>query len=283
MTRTRRFPRAGAAVVAVVLTGCSGAGTTADPRMMLTSAGDDMVIEVSIGGGLAPQAVRVSDSLPRVGIGGDGRYLRQRLDGPADPALPTLEERRMSQDALAALLDEARSAGLLADNPDYGKPLIADAMVTRVVVVSGGTRHQVLVSALGYPSPGLSDAAMAARAKLSRFIDVLQHPERITGVSGPQAYGPAQLAVFVLGSAGDSGGKAPAIWPLGDLGTAGAPSEWPDGSARCLVVTGGELASVTDAAAGQGRFTPWRAGDGLWDIGLRPLLPDERNCADVVG
>ncbi len=262
-----------AAVVAVVLAGCANSA----------AAGDEMVIELSIGGGLVPQAVRVGDSLPRVWIGADGRYLRQNSDGSPNPALPTLEERRISQDAVTGLLDQARSAGLLADNPDYGKPLIADAMVTRVVIVTGGTRHQVLVSALGYPNPGLDATAMAARAKLSQFIDVLQHPERIAGVSAPQAYTPDQLAVFVLGAAGAAGDKAPATWPLGDLGTAGAPTDWPAGAARCLVVTGGEVTSVADAAAGKGRFTPWRSGDGLWDIGLRPLLPDEHSCADVVG
>ncbi len=262
-----------AAVVAAVLGGCANSA----------AATDGMVIELSIGGGLVPAAVRVSDSLPRVWIGGDGRYLRQPPDGQSNPALPTLEERRISVDAVAGLIDQARSAGLLADIPDYGKPLIADAMVTRVVIITGGTRHQVLVSALGYPNPGLDDTAMAARAKLSQFIDVLQHPERIAGVSAPQAYTPAQLAVFVLGSAGATGDKAPATWPLGNLGTAGAPTDWPAGAARCLVVGGGEVTSVADAAAGKDRFTPWRSGDALWDIGLRPLLPDEHSCADVVG
>ena len=274
---------AAAAVVAVVVAGCANTAPTAGERVTPTSASDAMVIELSIGGGLAPPAVRVSDSLPRVWIGGDGRYLRQTSDGPANPALPTLEERRISQDAVAGLLDQARSAGLLEDNPDYGKPLIADAMVTRIVIVTGGMRHQVLVSALGYPNPGLGDAAVAARAKLSQFIDVLQHPERISGAGGPTPYTPTELAVFVLGPAGGSAQKAPTTWPLGDLGTVGASSDWPVGSARCLVVTGDDVTSVANAAAGQDRFTPWRSGNGLWDIALRPLLPDEHSCADVVG
>lgn len=242
-----------------------------------------MVIELSIGGGLAPPAVRVSDSLPRVWIGGDGRYLRQPPDGASNPALPAIEERQISEDAVIALIDQARSAGLLADNPDYGKPLIADAMVTRVVIVTGGTRHEVRVSALGYPNAGLDDAVMAARARLSAFIDVLQHPERIAGVSGPTPYPPAQLAVFVLGPAGAAGEKPTATWPLGDPASAGAPSDWPSGSARCLVVSGGDVTSVANAAAAADRFTPWKSGNELWDIALRPLLPDEHSCGDVVG
>jgi hypothetical protein len=272
-----------AALAAVALAGCTTTAPTASPRVTTTSVSGAMVIELSIGGGLAPAAVRVSDSLPRVWIGGDGRYLRQTMDGAPNPALPTLEERRIPHDALAGLLDQARGAGLLEDNRDYGKPLIADAMVTRVVIVTGGSRHEVLVSALGYPNASLDAAAVAARAKLSQFVDVLQHPERIAGVSGPEPYAPNELAVFVLGTAGATAQNAPATWPLGDLGEAGAPTDWPVGSARCLVVTGGDVNSVANVAAGKDRFTPWRSGNGLWDIALRPLLPDEHNCADVVG
>lgn len=264
---------AAAAVIAIVLAGCANTAT----------ADDGVVIELSVGGGLAPSAVRVSDSLPRVWIGGDGRYLRQTPEGPPNPALPAIEERRISEDAVAGLLDQARSASLLADDPAYGKPLIADAMVTRLVVVTGGTRREVRVSALGYPNAGLDDAAVAARARLSAFIDVLQNPERIAGVSAPTPYTPARLAVFVLGAADASSEKAPAAWPLGDLGSAGSQSDWPAGSARCLVVSGGDVTSVADAAVGADRFTPWSSGDRLWDIGLRPLLPDEFSCADVVG
>jgi hypothetical protein len=277
MMPARRRPGKGlaAALVAVVLAGCANTATA-------TNADEPMVIELSVGGGLAPPAVRVSDSLPRVWVGGDGRYLRQAPDAPATAALPRLEERRISQTALADLLDQARRAGLLADNPDYGSPGIADAMVTRIVIVTGGVRRQVLVSALGYPNTGLDDAALAARARLAEFIEVLQHPERVAGASEPTAYRPAGIAVFVLGAADTSAEKPPATWPFGDLGAAGAPSDWPAGAARCLVVGGDEVTSVANAAAGQDRFTPWRAGDGLWDIGLRPLLPDEHRCADVV-
>lgn len=268
------------AVVAVVLAGCARPSPPADQTATLTSSAESMVIEVSVGGGLAPPAVRVGDSLPRVWIAGDGRYLRTTSDGST--ALPTLEERRISEAALAGLLDDARAAGLLADNPDYGTPRIADAMVTRIVVVSGGARHQVRVSALGYPNPGLDDAAVAARARLSDFLDVVQHPERLDGAGAPEPYRPRELAVFVLGAADPSAPAVPAVWPLGALGTAGSPTDWPAGATRCLVVTGDDVGPVVRAAAGKDRSTPWRSGDGLWDIAVRPLLPDEHSCADVV-
>lgn len=279
--RTRRMS-AVAAMVAIVLAGCANTGTGAPP-LAPDGKSDAMVIEVSIGGGLAPPAVRVSDSLPRVWIAGDGRYLRRSPESSGSPALITLEERRIPVDSLGALLDSARAAGLLEESPDFGNPRIADAMVTRVVVVTGGERHSVLIPALGYPNPGVTDAQAAARARVSEFIDLLQNPERIEGVSSGSRYVPTALAVYVLGAAGGPEENPPAAWPLGDLGTAGEVTDWPDRAARCLLVSGDDVARVADAAAGQGRFAPWRAGDGLWDIAIRPLLPDERGCTDVTG
>lgn len=271
-----------AMMTAALLVGCSHDSTTTGQQSTLTSSSDGMVIEVSSGGGLAPPEVRVSDSLPRVWIAGDGRHLRQTSGTSSPPALVTLEDRRISETALDGLLEHARSAGLLADNPDYGTPRIVDAMVTRIVVVTDAVRHEVRVSALGYPNLGLDDAAVAARARLSQFLDALQNPERLDSAGGPTPYRPTELAVFVLGSADASAPDTPASWPLGDLGTAGTPTDWPVGTARCLVVTGGDVESVAMAAAGVGRFAPWRAADGLWDIALRPLLPDEHSCADVL-
>lgn len=277
----RRGPAA--AIVAMLLAGCSNTSTTADQQSTLTSSSEAMVVEVSTGGGLVPPAVRVSDSLPQVWIAGDGRYLRQTSGTSSTPALATLEDRRISEAALTGLLDDARSDGLLADNPDYGTPRIVDAMVTRIVIVTGGVRHEVRVSALGYPNPGLDDAAVAARARLSQFLDGLQNPERLDVTGSPAPYRPTELALFVLGPADASAQDTPASWPLGDLGTAGTPTDWPVGSARCLLITGADVDSVVTAAAGVGRSAPWRSGNGLWEIALRPLLPDEHSCADVLG
>ena len=279
----RLCTRTAAAIAAVVVAGCSHTAPTAGEGPTLAGASDDMVIEVSVGGGLVPPHARVTDTLPQIWIAGDGRYLRQTPDAPANQALTTLQEWRIPEAALPGLIDAARTAGLLADNPDYGKSRIVDAMVTRVVVVSGGFRHEVLVSAVGYPDPGLDDAAVAARERLSGFLDVLQHPERIDGVSGPTPYTPTELAVFVLGTADDSAPGTPAVWPLGDLGSAGTPVDWPTKTARCLVLSGDDVAAVTSAAGGTSVVGPWRAGDGLWAVTLRPLLPDEHSCADVTG
>lgn len=257
-----------------------GEKTTVAETFATSSGSDEVAIEVSTGGGLVLPAVRVSDSLPRVWISGTGRYLRQ-MPGPDMPALATLEERRIPDAALQSLLAQAGDAGLLADNPDYGNPNIADAMNTRIVIVSEGKRREVLVRALGYPAAGLDPTATAARERVSRFIDSLENPGAIAGVGDPHPYAPTAVAVFILGPATGTPASAPARWPLGDLATIGEPTQWPAPSARCQLVTGADIQAVNTAAAGITRFVPWSAGDTLWQVAMRPLLPDERSCADV--
>jgi hypothetical protein len=276
------------AVVAIVIAGCAHTAgddqkATASGRFTHPGGASEVVIEVSSGGGLVLPVVRVDDSLPRVWISGDGRYLRQVAGGADAPALVALEERRIPEAALQGLLAEASDAGLLADSPDYGTPTIFDAMNTHIVVVAEGRRHDVLVRALGYPVADLDAATVAARERVSRFIDVLEHPERIAGVGAPRTYTPTGVAVFVLGPAAASAAAPPARWPLGDLATVGTPANWPVPSARCLLTTDAERQAVEAAAAGITRFAPWQSGDALWEIAMRPLLPDEHTCADVIG
>lgn len=264
------------AAVTALAAGCATARTDSP------AASDDMVIEVSTGGGLAPPVVRVADTLPRIWIGGDGRYLRQSATAETT-ALDTVEERRLPDSAVQSLLDEAGDAGLLADAPDFGTPKIFDAANTRVVVVADGTRHDVLIRALGYPVPDLDAATAATRKRVSEFIDALEHPERIAGAGAPQRYVPAAVAVYVLGPSTSPATEPTGTWPLGDLAAAGTPTQWPTQSARCFVVTGADVTTLETAAAGVPRFAPWRAGNVMWDLALRPLLPDEHTCADVTG
>ena len=283
----RRRAALGTLLAVVVIAGCGhtaneGQKDSASGRFTHSHDPDEVAIEVSFGGGLAPPVVRVGDSLPRVWISGDGRYLRRLATGADTPALVALEERRIPEAALQNLLVEASNAGLLADSPDYGSPKIFDAANTRILVVAEGRRHDVLVRALGYPVADLDAAAVAARERVSRFLDLLEHPERIAGVGAASTYPPTAVAVFVLGPAAASATTPPVTWPLADLATVGTPTDWPGPSARCLVVTGADLGAVQVAAAGITRSAPWRSGNALWQIALRPLLPDEHTCADVV-
>ncbi len=275
-------------IFVIAITGCEHTANdnqknTGSGRFTHSRASDEVMIEVSSGGGLVLPVLRVADSLPRVWISGDGRYLRQVATGADTPALVALEERRIREAALQNLLAEASNAELLADSPDYGTPKIFDAVNTRILVVADGRRHDVLVRALGYPVAGLDAATVAARERVSRFIDLLEHPERIADVGAPSTYTPTGMAVFVLGPAAASAATPAATWPVGDLATVGTPTHWPAALARCFIVTGADLPAVNAAASGTSRTAPWRSGDALWEIAMRPLLPDEHTCTDVVG
>ena len=58
--------------------------------------------------------------------------------------------------------------------------------------------------------------------------------------------------------------------PLGNLG-----------DLRCVSVTGGDVATVLDAAAQANQLTPWVSGEERWFVTFRPLLPEESSCADL--
>lgn len=270
----------------VLIASCTHAGndqptTTTTRQFTHPSGAEQVVIEVSRGGGLVQPVVRVGDTLPRVWISGNGHYLRQ-VDRATDiPALVTLEEHRIPESTLQNLLTETNNAGLLADSPDFGAPKIFDAVNTRILVVTDGKRHDVLVRALGYPVADLDAATVAARERVWRLMDLLEHPDSITGAGAPRTYAPAGVAVWVLGPAADATAAPAATWPLGDLATVGTPTDWPAPSARCLVVAGNDLDAVAAAAAGASRSAPWRSENKLWQLAMRPLLPDEHACADV--
>ena len=115
---------------------------------------------------------------------------------------------------------------------------------------------------------------------MSRFLDELEDPGSLAGVGKPKPYLPTEIAVFVLGPTTIDASTA--IWPLGDLATLGMPTGWPTETARCFVVSGVDAATLRAIVAETPRAKPWQSGDAWWQVALRPLLPDEHTCADVV-
>ena len=104
------------AVAVVVIASCTHAGNdnqkdTMSRQFTHPSGADQVVIQVSSGGGLVQPVVRVGDSLPRVWISGDGHYLRHVTQQTDTPALVALEERRIPEATLQNLLTEANNAG----------------------------------------------------------------------------------------------------------------------------------------------------------------------------
>jgi hypothetical protein len=252
------------AVVAVLLAACGGSSP---------GRHDVPVVRVVTSGGFAAES-RQPAQPPQLSVFGDGRVITigpTTLEYPG-PALPNLQEFRLTRTGLAHVIDEARDAGLLDDPPpDFGDPGVADQSTTTVTVSVGERTRRVDVYALG-SSDGLTPDQRENRARLDRFIQLAADPDALLTFVVPASerrYEPEALAVLVRPS--DATGGDTHAWPLGDLsGTA------------CAVLTGNDLAAVLDAARTARLGDPWISGNVSYRLAFRPLLPDERTCDDVL-
>jgi hypothetical protein len=85
---------------------------------------------------------------------------------------------------------------------------------------------------------------------------------------GEPRYEPTALAVLVRSSDATDGDTH--AWPLGDLtGT------------DCVVLTGADVATASAAARGTNDGHVWESAGATYTVPFRPLLPDERTCADL--
>jgi hypothetical protein len=230
------------------------------------------VVRVATKGGFAAEAAQGGD-VPQVSVYGDGRVIvvgPTTLEFPG-PALPNLQEFRVTGDGLGQIIDEARNAGLLDDPPpDYGDAGITDQPTTTVTVRLDGRTRRVNVSALNF-SDGVSDAQRENREQLVNFIELVGDSGALLPVVVPHSerrYEPAALAVLARPS--DSTEGDPRAWPLGDLA-----------GTDCTVYTAGDLATVLDAARDAREGDPWISAGGTYELAFRPLLPDERSCNDL--
>jgi hypothetical protein len=270
----RRF--ASTAAAGLLLAACGGSSTGTTDRRVVA------VVRVSMRGGFAAEASR-RGQLPRLSVFGDGRVI---IIGPTTlefpgPALPNLQEFRLTRDGLGRIIDEVRNAGLLDDPPpDYGDAGITDQPTTTVTVHVGGTTRRVDVYALDF-TDGVTTEQRENRERLSRFIQMAGDPGAMRDVVVPgstRRYETAALAVIVRRS-GSTEGETRA-WPLGDLADVGTPYRRLPG-ARCKVFDRGQLAAVLGAARAARDGDRWESAGSTYELQFRPLLPDERGCEDL--
>jgi hypothetical protein len=266
-----------AAAAAVTLAACGGSSSgESDPPRAPTGA-DEVVVRVETAGGYLAETRRPA-RLPRFSVFGNGRVM---VLGPTTlqfpgPALPNLHEFRVTRDGLARILDGARKAGLLGNEPpDYGKPGVTDQATTTVTVRANGVARRVDVYALGFTGrvTGVTPEQRALRRRLEQFIDRAGDAGTFGDDLVPgseRRYEAAALAVLVRPTeATDAGVHA---WPLGDLA-----------GTDCVVLTGADAATATAAARGTSDGDAWTSADASYDLDFRPLLPDEHGCDDVTG
>jgi hypothetical protein len=230
------------------------------------------VLRVVSQGGFAAES-RQPAQLPRLSVYGDGRVIilgPTTLEFPG-PALPNVQEFRLTREGLTRVVDDARDAGLLDDPPpDYGDPGITDQATTTVTVRTNGTTRQVAVYALNL-SDGVTAEQRENRQRLERLIQRAGDPDSQRGdvVPGSQRrYEPAALAVLARPS--DATGTDTHAWPLGDLA-----------GTDCVVFTGGDVTTGVEAARSAREGDAWESAGATYSVVFRPLLPDERNCDEL--
>jgi hypothetical protein len=247
---------AGAALLGVaVLTSCAVMGCAGNSQAQVgdstspdIGSGDALVLRVRTTGGIA--GLGVPGSMPEFSLYGDGRVI---TDGPHPM------EYHLTRRALRRLIADARKAGLAtprtADNPR-----VADAMYKVITFVAGGrARTTKVIEGGGDPS----DPAVRFLPRLAPA----SWPESDQSAP-PRPYRPARVAV--LAGTTPAGGTAQK-WPLKPLA-----SSVRVGTRECTVLTGGDVAKAERLMTGR---TQWRDHGTTYRVVVRPLLPDERDCA----
>jgi hypothetical protein len=210
---------------------------------------DALVLRTMTTGGIA--GLGAPGTMPDFSLYGDGRA----ITGGARPL-----EYHLTPQALHRLIADARMAGLAtsrtADNPN-----VADAMYKTITFVTGGRARTTKVI------QGGGRAGDPAENFLPRLVPA-RWP-RSDQSADPAPYRPSGVAVLA-GAAPRADGTAPR-WPLKRL-TSGTHV----GTRTCTVLTGADAAAAQRLAARPGQ---WTDHGQVLRVTLRPLLPDERDCA----
>ena len=292
MTRLRGTLMA-AAVPLFLLAACAqpsatgaGAPDSRESASPYPQGGDELVVRVESSGGFVPPD-RTVGTLPAISIYADGRVI---TEGPVPaiypgPALPNLQVVKIGPDKVQQLVKEATDAGV-RPGTDFGRPNVADAPTTRVTVTTAQGTQSVAVEALNEAQaddPMLTAPQEAARATLAAFVDKLTD---LSAGGDPSATGPyaAESLAVLARPYVKQGAEQPAqpeiAWPGPAL-----PGDYlnPAFKIGCVVVSGADADKVLTAAKKANQLTPWTADGAKYLITFRPLLPDEKGCAQFKG
>jgi len=283
--------RAAAAASLFLLVACAqdGGDTTSPAGGPAPRDPDAVALRVEYTGGFTTPGDNVA-RLPVVTVYGDGRTIVQ---GPQPaiypgPALPNLQVIKISSADVDKLVARATSAGV-GTAKDLGQPPIADAPSTRFTVDAEGGPATTEVYALSEStdaSNGLTADQLAARTKLRELLTAVSDLPTTLGVKAgsEQPYKSDALAAiaspYVAPDPATAGKGQPEVaWPGPALPGTSVGKGLETG---CVTVTGADTAKVLAAADKANAATPWTSGGRKWTVILRPLLPDEADCADLL-
>ena len=246
------------------------------------SGGDQVVLQVTTGGGFVPIEYNLTLA-PEFSLYGDGTVI---VTGPViaiypGPALPNLQAAKISEEAVQSILAAAKEAGLLQNGVDYGQPTITDVGTTNIVINAAGQTYQSDIYALGMESDaaGLTMEQQQARAVINDFRGKLMdltafESEPLTWAS----YEYERLVIFsqAVDTTTASTDVQPnkIAWPLGDLAALG---EEVNGGFRRALITGEDLAQLQPLLKDATQITLWTSEDASYHVYFRPLLPEEKS------
>ena len=249
---------------------------------------DQRVLRVATGGGFVPLEYNLR-SIAGISIYGDGRMI---VEGPMieiypGPALPNLQVSHLSEDAIQAILQQARAASLLGADATYDYPCVTDLPTTTFTVTADGKTHTVSAYALGFTEGAESSADCPgvdaeARAKLFDFQTKMGDlrswlPEGSIGQE--EQFEPSEMRIYVQPYRGDPELTQPqADWPLARSLEAFGDEDPNFADLRCGVIGGDDLKKLLPQARSANELTPWTSEGGEFSLIFRPLLPDEHTC-----
>jgi hypothetical protein len=282
--------RAAAAASLFLLVACAqdGGDSTLEAEAPAGRDADAIALRIDHTGGFVTPGDSVA-RLPIVTIYGDGRAIVQ---GPQPaiypgPALPNLQVIKISSADVDKLVERATTAGV-GTARDLGQPQIADAPSTRFTVATAGGPATTEVYALSEAtdSGGLTTEQAAARAKLRDLLNAVSDLHGTLGIpaGSEQQYQPVALAAvaspYVAPDPATIGKGQPEVaWPGPALPGTPVGKGLDTG---CVTVSGADTATVLAATDKANAATPWTSGGRKWTVIIRPLLPDEKDCDDLV-
>jgi len=232
--------------MAVVAAACSGSG-----EVLWPAGPSDLVLRVVNTGGLVPPGSEFQ--LPALSLYGDGLLIL-----PGKPA-GSVAHLRLTVDGVRRVVRAAVSAGL-AKEQDYGSPQILDAPASFFTLVTDKRHESVVVAPfeLSVDNPVQTEA----RRRVHTFRKALNDLDSWLGDDIGPVTTPEPGPYLVFGYQTSEQGQV-VEWPFGELQ-----------SSRCQLLSGEQARVLV-------RSTLWRSGDNVFRLVARPLLPDEKSCADV--
>lgn len=252
--------------------------TPAPPARSL--APDGVVLRVTHHGGLLPP--NHVPPAPAWSLHGDGRMIGHgpQIDIYPGPAYPNLRVWQASGEAVEWLARRAREAGVDGQRRDYGQPPVADGQHTTFHLSDERGTHELTVYALYEGSgTGLTDEQNANRKRLLDLLGLLGDPGQWPGSpTKDEPYVAGTVAVHAR--AYDHDDHPNGVEPQEIAWRGADPASAPEVRGnRCLLVTGDALAAAMPDFGRANTLTRWTYGGKGWTFVLRPLLPDEKECA----